>query len=414
MRNRPDLTNWVMHFVHDRDYKNESDYVLGERFDHRPYDFLEACERKFEDWDHRDTEYPLSSHANALGVLLKILDDGHIRRGWSLRGERATIYGPKAACCFTEMPLYAILDYAKARGSSKSVLPYGIGLPRHEFFRAGGRPVIYGLSGEHRETHGPGLPRLLHPSCGIAPQEQYRYVAMCLDDERRIDWTHEREWRWCDPSNSCRCPGLPIWLAEEPISFTRSLIFVNEEREVTIVLDKIKELYDAGSSDYSDIYSKKALADARVFSVERLVSLGELSRLDDLPSHRLSTFERPNPSAGDTEVLRRALAEASEAAALAARRYREEHPRSPNGHYIDSFGTASLMVDAPQSLLVEALISIGAVDAIGGVGYRIKGVFESHCRTGMLTEQERAAEAALKVLEGHYPGITLFVKSWLD
>ena len=85
-----------------------------------------------------------------------------------------------------------------------------------------------------------------------------------------------------------------------------------------------------------------------------------------------------------------------------------------DGDYIDVFGFASLMVEAPQSLLVEALISIGAVDAIGGVGYRIQGVFEVHCQTGRLTEREMAAEAARAVLKRHYPDIEFYVKSRMD
>ena len=126
------------------------------------------------------------------------------------------------------MPLYALLDYARSRDSTHSVLPYGIALPRDEFYRAGGRPVIYGLTGEHREIKGSRLPRLLHPTCGIAPVEQYRYVAMSLDPNRRIDWSHEREWRWCDPNNDCSYPGLPIWLREEPHQFSRTFIMVGE------------------------------------------------------------------------------------------------------------------------------------------------------------------------------------------
>ena len=179
-------------------------------------------------------------------------------------------------------------------------------------------------------------------------------------------------------------------------------------------MDKIKGLFDAGYSDYSDLYSKDALANARVFSIERLSVQGKLSRIDDLPAHRLSTFDRPNPKAADIEALKRALDEASDAAALAALRYREGHPRTASGHYLDVFGFVSLMVHAPQSLLVEALISIGAVEAIGGYGYRIRGIFQAHCKTGMLTELEEAARAAMRVLEKHYPGISFFVESRMD
>ncbi len=410
IRQRLDLTDWVIHFVHDRDYKNESAYVLGERFHYTPYDFIKDHERRFEHWDHREE----GSLANALSVLLRILVDGHIRRGWAFRNDRPTIYGPKAACCFTEMPLYALLEYSKARTKTSSVLPYGIALSREELFRAGGRPVIYGLTGEHREMAGQPIPRMLHSSCGIEPWEQYRYVAMNLDKDRWVDWSHEREWRWCDPKDQCTCPGLPIWLREEPIKFSRSLIMVKEEREVPIILNKIKELHDAGSSNYCDMYDKTALRRSRVLSLERLSSLDTVMKLDDLPSTQLSTFKRPKPSLSYIQRMRKVLAQASAAAAVAAKDYRENHPRSPTGHYIDVFGFASIEFYAPQTEFTEALILLESVDVTGGVGYKIKGVFEQHCGTMMLTQLEKAANAAKDILRENYPDVVFHVSSHMD
>ena len=414
IRQRLDLTDWVIHFIHDRNYKNETSYVVGERFDYTPYDFVKGHKRKYDHWDIKDEESAGAYDSNSLDVLLRILDDGHIRRGWSFRNDRPTIYGPKAACCFTEMPLYALLQYSKNKTSSSMVPPYGMALLRDELFRAGGRPVIYGLTGDHREVGGRLIPRLLQSGCGIESTEQYRYVAMSLGKERWIDWSHEREWRWCDPRNECSCPGLPIWLNAEPIEFSRSLIMVQNDEEVAIVLDKIKELYDARCGNYAEVYDKRALSSIRVFSLERLASLDELIKLDDLPSTSLSTFNTPKPSSDYICRLDDALDRASEAAAVAARDYRKTPPRSVSGHYQDVFGFAALEVHAPQSEFTEALISLGAVDIIGGVGYRIKGVFEHHCRTHMLTELERAARAARDILEECYPNVDFYVSSRMD
>ena len=414
IRQRLDLTDWVIHFVHDRVYKNETAYVLGERFDYTPYDFIKDHERRFEHWDLKDKESSFSCNADALTVILRILVDGTIRRGWAFRNNRPTIYGPKAACCFTEMPLYALLEYSKARTKTSTVLPYGIALLREELFRAGGRPVIYGLTGEHREMAVESMPRMLHRSCGIEPWEQYRYVAMNLDKDKWMDWSHEREWRWCDPKDRCSCPGLPIWLKAEPIKFSRSLIMVKEEWEVPIILDKIKELHDAGYSNYYDMYDKAALRRSQVFSLEGLSSLDRVMKLDDLPSTQLSTFKKPSPSSAYIRRLRQVLEQASASAAVAAKDYRENHPRSQGGHYRDVFGFASLEFHAPQSEFTEALILLDVVKVIGGVGYSIMGVFERHCSTMMLTEFEMAANAARDVLRENYPDVHFYVSSRMD
>ena len=239
-------------------------------------------------------------------------------------------------------------------------------------------------------------------------------MAMNLDDQRWIDWSHEREWRWCDPNRECNCPGLPIWLDKQPIRFSRPLIMVREDREVRIVLDKIKELYDANSGGYSETFDRAALRNTRVFSLERLSLLGELAKLDDLSSSQLATFDMPKPSPAYIRRLRYVLDRASNAAAQAAERYRASFPRSPTGDYQDVFGFASLMFHAPQSEFTEALLLLNAVSVFGRVGYRIEGVFERHCQTGRLTELEDAAHAAERVLRESYSDVVFSVRSRMD
>lgn len=83
---------------------------------------------------------------DSFGVLKRIISDGYIRSGWSFRGGKLTIYGKHSAVCFTEMPLYALINYGKTREDSNLVSSYGIALPKRELFALGGRQVIYGLS----------------------------------------------------------------------------------------------------------------------------------------------------------------------------------------------------------------------------------------------------------------------------
>ena len=140
IRNRLDLSDWVIHFVHQR------------QSDDNPQDLQEIAELEGFDGNLRlpdyyddkgnghyiltpyeENEYWIDENADALDVLLKIPHDGYIHSGWSLRNCIPTIYGPKSAVCFTEMPLYALVQYAKFRGEySGYVGNYGIAFRRKE------------------------------------------------------------------------------------------------------------------------------------------------------------------------------------------------------------------------------------------------------------------------------------------
>lgn len=207
---RRDMSEWVIHFVHNR--KSEDDlYVMKDMskledpnisfqvpayYDEngRPHELFN---------EYSDNEWPIAEDAPAFDILQKIIHDGFIRSGWSMRDFTPTVYGPYSAVCFTEMPLYGLIEYARYRGKvSGYVGNYGIAFLRKELFDAGARQVIYGLSTEYKEAEdkkdaffGKGM-RCLSEKCGIGLGEQYRYVSTNLGKGKRIDWTHEREWRW--------------------------------------------------------------------------------------------------------------------------------------------------------------------------------------------------------------------------
>ena len=153
IKSRFDLTEWALHFVHDYDEANQPDHeaIHHPRCGSIPYHEDEQRNFDFESWEHSDAHYHLGADPSAMNVLRKIIFDGHIRASWAFRNGRPTIYGPRAAVCFTEMPLYALVDYAKRR-RNESVHTYAIGVKKKELFAAGGRPVLYGLSGPHREA----------------------------------------------------------------------------------------------------------------------------------------------------------------------------------------------------------------------------------------------------------------------
>lgn len=215
--------------------------------------------------------YGLASDTSAYSVLKRILFDGYIKSGWSFRGGKPTIYGPRSAVCFTEMPLYALLAYASKRNNSSSVKAYGIALRKQELFRAGGRPVIYGISGIHQEASksepyfGKGF-RCLSSSCGIALLEQYHYVAMNLDKSRWIDWTHEREWRWADTEEKHEVPGLPIWIEKGKPKLSQILVIVKEAWEAKDFINSVKTCYDQRGNVYDSTYKRENLKNTVVVS----------------------------------------------------------------------------------------------------------------------------------------------------
>jgi len=349
-----------------------------------------------------------SSHAlapddYAIEVVLKIIQDGHIRAGWSFRNDKPTIYGPRAACCLTEMPLYSLIEYAASRRND-SVDTYAIGLLKNEFFAAGGRPVIYGLSGPHREFSTPlpfpphyRWPRKLHPDCGISEAEQYRYVAMNLGASRHIDWSHEREWRWADVRDECSCPGIPVWLRDEPIQFSQAIIIVRKTSEAKHVMNQIKQLFDAGHHNYDYPYNRELLSNTRILALEDIVKKGSkrLIRLDDLPVSKLQLFKRPRASAQLCSEVQVALKAASAAAKTAAANADDSIP--------DVCGFAHVTVLDPQSEFVSALFKLKKVRVYGGVGYVIRDIDTGSSQA--LRVQEAAAEAAMQVLKQHFPDV---------
>ena len=112
--NRYDMSEWVIHFVHDRQSKDDL-YALREickleepDVEYRIPTYYDKRKRPHDLTDeHSDDEWWIGEDAPAFDVLQKIIHDGYIRSGWSLRDFTPTIFGPYSAVCFTEMPLYA-------------------------------------------------------------------------------------------------------------------------------------------------------------------------------------------------------------------------------------------------------------------------------------------------------------------
>lgn len=414
MKARLDLTKWITHFVHARNVENDPAYDINQGEDVPLFPTHEDRElgRRFDLWEAKEEGATWAADEDAFGVLLKIIDDGHIRSGWSFRKTKPTVYGPRAACCFTEMPLYALIEYARFRKSEENVSTFAICLLRQELFAAGGRPAIYGLSGEHKEVpppkKGPAYPTLSHnwprkldPTCGISEDEQYRYVYTNLTGAKPINWSHEREWRWADIGEICSCPGLPVWLRDEPYQFTQVMILVETQKEATLVLDKLKEQYDAGSHNFDYAYSKKTLLATNVVSLEAIndaVTEDALKtiRLEDLPAQTIAAFKQPVVTPEYTKNVEAALQSAHIAAKAAAQAYKVSGG--------DGFGFVRLLLRSSQSQLASALLSLNEATVIGGVGYWVSD-FGKHGQFGSAESSYAGVAAAKSVLEKQFPDV---------
>lgn len=93
---RLDLTDWIIHFVHDR--KSDDDmYVMadaasietGEKCGIVSYFDKQGNPVDLRD-EYLDKEFSIAEEESAFVVLQKIIHDGYIRSGWSFRHDTPT------------------------------------------------------------------------------------------------------------------------------------------------------------------------------------------------------------------------------------------------------------------------------------------------------------------------------------
>ena len=372
----------------------------------------------FFDLDEFDED--LVPYSPAFQVLLKILNDGFIRANWSFRQGKATIYGPNPAVCFTEMPLYALIEYANQRGKKDLTNSYGIAILKSEMFAAGARPVIYGLSGPHVESKkgdlyfGQGM-RSLSSESGIGLLEQYRYVATNIDGSRRIDWMHEREWRWpLRVTSSLETPGLSVWLEEFRHNFSKVLVIVQTVEEAKRFIDQAKEYFDGGLNNFDFQFSRKQLLNTSVVSIEELQHPRKIKtvRLDDLPLRTLTHIQPKVVTTSTLEAVQIAIKLAEKSALNAVLTMKNSMPKDRNGKILDAFGFAYVVTYESHSEVTQALIKLNLVDS-RGKGYVLKNSTMGSPTEGIISLEEAAAKAVANVLE-HQLGQVFKVRSMLD
>ena len=413
-QNRIDLSDWVIHFVHKRipeaNLDDLKEIAASEGYDENfrlPDYYDEKGEPHYVLSEYEENEYQLFKNADAFEVLKKILHDGFIHSGWSLRNRKPAIYGPKSAVCFTEMPLYALIEYAKYRKRSGYVGSYGIAFHKEEVFKAGARPVIYGLSTNHNEaeTHnGVFQGRMLSvESTGIGLQEQYRYVATNLEKDSttgksKIDWTHEREWRWALPDDTIGVPGIPFFLSKDYANFfSEVIIIVETDIEMYDTIYHLKTLYDSGGTNVGIDYDISKISAAKVISLETIAKIDKVDmtkiRLEDLSPKQMKVMPSFNPTPALTQKVRNAVIEAENIGIRAIDNFLKANPGFDDQKGLWGWAT---VCTTEQSEITQALLNEDLCHTYADGLYRlsIKGY-----KTSNLALLEIGADAAAEYLE---------------
>jgi hypothetical protein len=403
---RIDLTDWIIHFVHNRVPENDprcfcntgDDFEFPDYFDSdgKPRSILNT---------YADDDFPIEDDALAFTVLKKILHDGYIKSGWSFRNGNPTIYGPTSAVCFTEMPLYALIDYAKKRGSySDYVGEYGIALKRESLYTAGARPAIYGLSTKHIEANetdpfwskGSAYRLLSTTETGIGPMEQYRYVYMNLGGDKRTDWSHEREWRWPLVDDQYGVPGLPFILSEDYADFfSEVVVIVSTEAEKTEILRRLKNMYDSEETQTGFAYNTDLVKNTKVLSIEALSKISiDISkiRLEDIPMSNFSQMEEVVVKPEILKLVKKAWEEANDIAYTASQDYLSTNMEGEDG------GPAgfSNVCTSEISEITQAFVDLKIASSYSDDRYVLWGL--KQCDVQSIDVHEAGAKAASEFL----------------
>lgn len=207
----------------------------------------------------------------AFFLLRHTVREGRLWATWSVRSGRRTIYGPRPAVCFTEMPIAAYIEASEIRAAAGEAMgTCALVLPKSAAFGAGARPVIYALSSDAWPSGTDGERSFAESA--LPRHEQYRYVAYD-PTKSKLDWTHEREWRWpldgvpyqedehgIPPSSCHDIPGLDL---DQPAMHGLGLIVCNKPQADKIIHDILTKVdrNDIAESHYSFIIVRDDIPD---------------------------------------------------------------------------------------------------------------------------------------------------------
>lgn len=381
---RTDISDYVIHFLRRQDVKDlPFVFEIGGRMHLSEYDQI--------------------AQMTELECLFNIIAEGGLRGGFSFRNGKATIYGIEPTVCFTEMPLINLLEYSSLRKNPYRVSDYGIAVKKKDFFKKGGRPVIYGLSPDNTFEfddsleHNPHL-RVIQES--ILPlKEQYRYVAFQLGSTKNVDWTHEREWRIVgkddifpnSDTDDDFFPGLYLFDGE----CFEEVIFIVKSKQDAVELERyIRPIQESGHTRSGLFYTniKFLVLDLAI----ELFNQGKIKKIEDIPADVFYTFNYIPLSQEKIEKLHQVL----EFCKLEAERLRKEYLETHETRGL--YGWSHIVSWETDNPTIRYLFENGKVDVHSGY-YVLKDIFNAYSQN--LNCTTFIAEAICKILNERYENI---------
>jgi hypothetical protein len=406
---RHDHTSWLVHFVRDRN--PQQDFPGEDEDDAGAYAGGEL------EWN-----------ATAFSVLKTIVRLGGLIPGHSFRNGRTTIYGGHPVVCATEMPLYSFADYARQRSDPSKVSAYGIAFLKSDFFAAGGRPAIYGLSTEAVSYVSNTSTRRVFADTVLPIAEQYRFVAYNPTSTNWIDWSHEREWRWMargDDKDQVWAedysgvlgpvPALPLMKGcLDGRSFSKLCFIVWTSEEASELQELLTGFYLAGGNNYDTEFDRLLISRSRIIVLADVVAAvedGKKLRAQTIEGLEEANLLRPivihELSEETKKQIELALDCAGDAGHSAALEYAAKHPTDTG-----SSGFAHAITFDVTDPIVQQLLSSGRASGPfdGKVIISIPGKWPFR---HSIDYQEHIMTAAVASLKKSL-GLSVFVDTRLD
>lgn len=381
---RTDISSYVIHFLRKQDVKDlPFAFEIGGRM------YL--------------SEYDKIAQMTEMECMFNIIAEGGLRGGFSFRNGKATIYGIEPTVCFTEMPLINLLEYRNLRKNPYRISDYGIAVKKKDFFKKGGRPVIYGLSPDNTFEFDDLFEnnsdfRIIKES--ILPlKEQYRYVAFQLGGEKDIDWTHEREWRIVgkddifpnSDTDDDFFTGLYLFDGE----CFEEVIFIVKSKQDAMELERyIRPIEESGHTRSGLFYAKIKFL-VLDLAIE-LFNQGKTKKIEDLPANVFYTFHYIPLGQEKIDKLHQVL----EFCKQEAEKLRKEYLETHENHGL--YGWSHIVSWETDNPTIRYLVEKDLVDIHSGY-YVLKDIFNAYSQN--LDCTTFIAEAICKILNERYENI---------
>jgi hypothetical protein len=288
---------------------------------------------------------------------------------------------------------------------------------KSEFFEAGGRPVIYGLSNSNvTYKKNTATCRIMTDSVLPLP-EQFRYVS----------YNPSGEWRWKVQDRETdfiwgldgygyydAIPGLPLFTGKENAGhFSKLAIIVWKKEELEEVQELMTGLYLAESNNYGTPFSRSLIENSSVIVLEDVVSAVEEGHSDSQTIEGLQADKLSSPvivtatPENAKEIVNSAFAKAVSIGEAAAVEYEKTHDI-----HVGSCGFVNLVSYDVTEPIVQYMLQSGkaAGPFDGTVHIRVRG---NWAVTQSMDYEEHIYEAMKPVLSEELQ-ITLYVHSRLD